>query len=84
MGTKQDTVNYVLKDGKKIVYFGSTNDPDRRMEEHKKEGKQFTQMIVLTRRMTKDGAKAKEEERLATYRKGHGGKNPKYNKDFDG
>ena len=56
----------------------------RRMEEHDEEGKQFTHMTVLTRRMTKEGAKAKEEERLAAYRKGHGGKIPKYNKDSDG
>ena len=34
--------------------------------------------------MTAEGAKKKEAEALAAYRKSHGGKNPKYNKDSDG
>ena len=84
MTKPRNTVNYELKDGKKVVYIGSTNNPERREKEHQGENKNFTHMNIISRQMTKDGAKAKEEERLATYRKGHGGKNPKYNKDSDG
>ena len=35
-------------------------------------------------RMTRDGAKRREAGKLATYRRGHTGHNPKYNKDDDG
>lgn len=83
MAKKQDTVTYELKDGNKVVYVGTTNDPERREQEHKDEGKRFGHMNVTSRRMTEDGATKKEADRLATYRKNQG-KNPKYNKDSDG
>ena len=79
MAKKQDTVTYELKDGNKVVYVGTTNDPERREQEHKDEGKRFGHMNVTSRRMTEDGATKKEADRLATYRKNQG-KNPKYNK----
>lgn len=84
MGKKRDTVTYDLKDGIKIVYRGTTDDPERRSEEHKEDGKKFTKLTVTSRKMTEDGAKQKETEALERYRKSHGGKNPKYNKDSDG
>lgn len=84
MGKKRDTVNYDLKDGKKIVYRGTTDDPERRSEEHKEDGEKFTKLTVTSRKMTEDGAKQKETEALERYRKSHGGKNPKYNKDSYG
>lgn len=83
MPKKQDTVTYELKQGNKVVYVGTTTDPERRLKEHEDEGKNFTHMKVTSRRMTEDGAKKKEAERLATYRKNQR-KNPKYNKDSDG
>ena len=79
-----DTVLYILLDGKKIVYKGTTNDPERREKEHKKKGKQFTELKIISRKMTEKGAKEKEEQDLVQYRKNHGGRNPKYNKDPDG
>ena len=84
MGKKRDTVTYDLKDGGKIVYRGTTDDPERRSEEHKEDGKKFTKLTVTSRKMSEDGAKQKETETLERYRKSHGGKNPKYNKDSDG
>ena len=83
MPKKQDTVTYELKKGNEVVYVGTTNDPERREQEHKEQGKKFGHMNVTSRRMTEDGAKRKETERLATYRKNQGN-NPKYNKDSDG
>ncbi len=80
---KNDTVVYELKKGNKILYVGTTNDPERREQEHKKTGKNFGHMNVITRKMSEDGAKNKESDRLATYRKNNG-RNPKYNKDSDG
>ncbi len=80
---KRDTVTYELKQGNKILYIGITNDPDRREQEHKDEGKQFSHLNVTSNRMTVEGAKQKESDRLETYRRNQGRK-PRYNKDFDG
>jgi len=84
MGKPRDTVTYELKEGRKVVYRGTTNDPDAREAQHKADGKEFTKLNVTSRRMTEDGAKKKEAESLEKYRQSHGGKNPKYNKDTDG
>jgi predicted GIY-YIG superfamily endonuclease len=83
MAKKQDTVTYELKQGNKVVYVGTTNDPEQREQQHREDGKKFGHMNVTSRRMTEDGAKRKEAERLTTYRKNQG-RNPKYNKDSDG
>lgn len=80
----RDTVTYDLKKGGKIVYRGTTNDPERREREHKAQRKDFDQLVVTSRRMTGEGAKRKETESLARYRRGHGGRNPRYNDDADG
>ena len=84
MAKKRSTQTYRLKVGKKTVYIGTTNDLERREEEHEEEGKKFTKLEPTSRKMTDDGAKRKEAEQLKTFRKGHQGKNPKYNKDSDG
>ena len=81
---KRDTVTYDLKVGSNMVYRGTTNNPERREQEHRDEGKRFGHLNVTSRRMTEDGAKKKEDGNLAMYRKNHGGRNPKYNKDSDG
>ena len=80
----RDTVTYDLKQGGKIVYRGTTDDPDRREQEHRDDGKRFSKLTVTSRKMTEDGAQKKESESLETYRQGHSGKNPLYNKDDDG
>lgn len=84
MGKKRDTVTYDLKDGNKIVYRGTTNDPNAREQAHRSDGKKFTKLVVTSRKMAEEGARIKESKALKTYRKDHGGKNPKYNKDTDG
>lgn len=83
MVNQRDTVTYELKQGNKVVYVGTTNDPERREQEHQMQGKKFGHMKVTSRRMTEGGAKQKEVERLSTYRQNQG-KNPIYNKDSDG
>lgn len=80
----RDTVTYDLMRGRRIVYRGTTKDPDRREQEHRAEGKRFNHLRVTSRRMTEEGAKKKEAENLDKYRAGHGGKNPTYNEDQDG
>ena len=85
MAKKRDSVTYDLRDSKnRVVYRGTTNDPDRREQQHRDEGERFANLNVTSRRMTKEGAQRKEGKDLETYRRGHGGSNPRYNKDDDG
>jgi len=85
MGKKKfDTVTYDLKKGNEIVYRGTTNDTERRESEHCESGKKFDKMVITSRKMTESGAQKKESEMLKTYRNGHSGSNPKYNKSDDG
>ena len=74
----RDTYKYVLKDGKRVVYVGVTNDPARRLEEHNA-SKDFSHLKIEGRRTTLAAAKKWERDRLATYRRNHGGQNPKFN-----
>lgn len=82
--SKKDTVTYDLKRGNEVVYRGTTNNPERRAQEHRAEGKGFSHMKITSQPMTEAGAKRKESKQLATYRKGHQGQNPVYNEDNDG
>ena len=84
MAKRRDTVSYALYDGHKKVYIGTTNDPVRRAEEHAEEPKRFSRLQITSSRLTEEGAIQKEEEQLEVYRQGHGGQNPRYNKDTDG
>ena len=78
--SKRDTAVYTLRGSRgEITYVGSSNDLERRANEHERSGKRGT-MRKETARMTKKGAQRREAERLATYRKNHGGKNPPHNK----
>ena len=80
MPAPRDPYRYLLYHQVAIVYIGITNDPERREREHRDEGKKFTTLSLQGPRVTEEGARRWEEERLETYRRNHGGKNPKYNK----
>ena len=84
MAKKRDTVTYLLLDKGKVVYKGTTNDLEKTEQRHKNQGKRFTSIKPTSRKITEEGAKEKEAAQLEAYRKGHGGKNPKYNKDANG
>ena len=84
MAKKRDTFNYNLKQGKKIVYKGTTNNMEKRAQEHETDGKKFTQIQQVGRVKTEDGASKEELRQLATYRSNNSGKNPKYNKAKNG
>ena len=81
---QRNTVTYDLKQGRRVVYRGTTNNPERREKEHRDEGKQFDHLKVTSRRMTEGGATRKEAQNLETFRRGHSGENPTYNKERDG
>ncbi|MFZ5479238.1 MAG: hypothetical protein ACOZNI_20910 [Myxococcota bacterium] len=80
----RDCYNYTLKDGRRHVYKGITNDPEARLVEHVLDGKRFTHMVIDGTARTRPSAKRREAQALATYRENHGGRNPKYNRTRDG
>ena len=78
--SRRDTAVYTLRGSKgEITYVGSSNDLERRASEHERSGKSGT-MRKESRRMTQTGARQREAERLATYRRNHGGQNPPHNR----
>ena len=83
MAKQRKTQTYVLYDGSKKVYIGTTDNLERREREHRGEEKQFTRIKPTSRRMTDDGAKKQEAKQLEAYRRGHSGDNPTYNEDSD-
>lgn len=84
MAKSRDTFTYDLKVGNKVVYRGTTNNAERREREHREDGVRFDKLVKTSVSMTKEGAKKQESKNLETYRRSHGGRNPKYNKDDDG
>jgi predicted GIY-YIG superfamily endonuclease len=76
---KRNYHRYELKQGRKVVYRGITNNPERREEEHKDEGKRFSRMSIVGPTVTKESAEKWEEKSLEAYRENHRGKSPKYN-----
>ena len=75
---------YALWDKRKKVYIGESDDLEKRAEEHRGEGKQFDRIQVTSRPMKKENAEKREADQLQSYRQGHKGKNPKYNKTDEG
>ena len=84
MAQKRDTYKYELKQGNKVVYVGITDDPGRREQEHRNDGKQFTSMNIVGYASTRQGASAWEEQRIQTYMGNHHGQTPQYNKNETG
>ena len=79
-GNDRDTDRYELRDRRgRVLYVGITNNVDRRENAHRNEGKRFFDMYVMGPKVTRESAERWEEERLASYRRNHGGKNPRYN-----
>ena len=76
--TKQDTVNYTLRQGRKVVYKGITNNPKRRKAELRREGKKFTSMTT-SRRVSRTTARKREKAGIKKC-KSKTGKKPRYNK----
>ncbi len=83
MTKKRDTFNYNLKDGKKVVYKGTTNDLGKRAKQHEADGKKFTHIQQVGRAKTEQGASKEETRQLKVYQ-ANSGKNPKYNKTNNG
>jgi len=80
MAKKREHYRYELRDRRKIVYIGITDDPARRKDEHKRERKQFTSMNIVGPTVTKESAEQWEKKRIRQYCRSHRGKGPRYNK----
>jgi predicted GIY-YIG superfamily endonuclease len=81
---KQTSKTYALFEGREKVYIGEAANTERRAEQHRDEGKRFNRVEITSRPMLKANAQRREADQLAAYRRGHSGKNPRYNKDDDG
>ena len=80
MGSNRDTYRYELRDKRgRVLYVGITNDVEWREAEHRADGRRFFNLYVIGPRVTKASAEDWEEDRLASFRRNHGGKNPRYN-----
>ena len=58
----RNTYKYHLKEGKKIIQSGITNDLDRREQEHQQEHGPNVQIFKAGKASTREGAKKWEEE----------------------
>lgn len=77
---KRNYYRYILKRGKKIVYFGVTNDLKRRVSEHKREGLKFTSMSKNGPAVSKQSAFNWKRDSIKKYKKSHASKSAEYNK----
>lgn len=78
MSRDRDTYRYVLRDGRDVVGYGITNDPEARGNQHA--GKRITSMLVVGPAVTRESALAWERVQIEQYCRTHGGKKPRYNK----
>lgn len=78
---KRDYYRYELKNSRKTVYYGISNNPERRQSEHHGDGKKFSKMNTIGPRVTKKTAEEWENKIIKTYKRNHGGNPPKYNND---
>jgi predicted GIY-YIG superfamily endonuclease len=77
---KRDTYRYVLRDGRQVVQFGISNDPEARVYEHSGDRKRFTSMTVVGPGVTRESALDWERSRIDAYQRTHDGRRPRYNK----
>ena len=70
---------YTLRSSRRVRYVGITNNPLRRLSEHRDAGRNVT-MRVETGPKTRASARNWEQKRIATYRRSHGGRRPPLNK----
>lgn len=77
---KRETYRYILRDGRDIVQYGVSDDPEARVNEHSSDHKRFTTMTVVGPAVTRESALSWERARIEEYCRTHGGKRPRYNK----
>ena len=53
----RDNYRYELVDGRQIVYVSRSNEPRDRLEQHARDGKEFTRMNVVGPAVSEDSAR---------------------------
>ena len=81
--SERDTYKYELKERNKLLYVGITDNPKRREAEHRCT-KDFSNMKVVGRAVTRESAEKWETERINQYRRNHKGQFPPLNKTCNG
>ena len=77
---KRDHYTYTLRDGRFIVKYGITTNPNQRMVQMENKGLRFTSMTINPIPVSKETALKREEEKIKAYQRGHKGRKPRYNK----
>ena len=67
----------------RINYVGITNNPERRAKQLRNDGKSGT-MKIETKAISRKSARWWETNKLANYRRTHGGDNPRHNQTRSG
>lgn len=80
----RDTIRYYLQDGNEKTYIGITDDLERRTAEHRNDGLKFTSVHKVGPIVSRDTANEWEERSIDTYKRGHGGKRPRDNRNDSG
>ena len=79
MSRSRDTYRYVLRDGRDVVMYGVSDDPDARLEEHQRNRRNVS-MTVVGPAVTRESALAWERIQIEQYCRSQDGKKPRYNK----
>ncbi len=71
----------ITSSGGRKKYYGVTNNPSRRAEQHRRSGKLASgdRFRVETRPVTRKKAEQVESAKLASHRRSHRGRNPEHN-----
>ena len=76
----RDTHVYALREKRRIVGYGITDDLERRETEHRADGKRFNSMKPVGPARTRESAEDREAQLIEGFEKTHG-RRPRYNKE---
>ena len=77
---KQDHWNYTLRDGRFVVKYGITTNPNQRLVQMENIGLRFTSMIIDPVAVSEKTARKREKWRIRAYQRSHRRRKPRYNK----
>jgi len=81
MSRERDTYRYVLRNGRDIVQYGVTDNPEAREQEHqRKHNNADLSLTVEGPAVARESALAWERVRIEQFCRAHDGKKPRYNK----
>ena len=61
---ERDTYRYVLRDGRDVVMYGVTDDPEARLQEHQRDHRRNLSMTVVGPAVTRESALAWERVQI--------------------